>query len=223
MKKKEQFNNSKTPSLNSRGIVIGIVITYLCIATFIIVLKDPIWVKKILLIFSFVLISVLFILVKLFLELSKFLRDTSTSLNSPRWSISILITFTVLLLFISPYNRNYLATIIGAIGISILLIGCILSIIVSYKLLLTSKGIKFPPTRPLYVIMDILPEKQRDILSQEIIDFEMEIFQALEKKNMLRATSIIISYYLGTSFSIIIWILDKVKKIIGIYPPESGS
>lgn len=80
------------------------------------------------------------------------------------------------------------------------------------------KNISFRPFSTLFKIANILPKKYRETLEQEISDMLLEYYEALSEKKFWRAKIIAAFYYIGLSWSVIIWIADKVKKVIGIIP-----
>ena len=82
----------------------------------------------------------------------------------------------------------------------------------------SDKKIYTPPFSSLLKIAELLPKKQCEILTQEISDMRLEYYEALDEKKYLRAKFIVAFYYIGLSWSVVMWIADKVKKVIGIMP-----
>jgi heme/copper-type cytochrome/quinol oxidase subunit 2 len=88
------------------------------------------------------------------------------------------------------------------------------SIVSSYKS--SYKRLSDKPENILLKIADCLPEKQRKILSQEAADLKDEYEEAVLFGKITRARVIVISYYLGISWSAFIWMADQVKRAIKI-------
>jgi hypothetical protein len=80
--------------------------------------------------------------------------------------------------------------------------------------------IKNPPTSFLLKIANLLPEKCAKDLTQNISDMRLEYYEALSEKNIWRARFIVYSYYIGLSWSVVMWISDKVKEVVGLVPKK---
>jgi hypothetical protein len=78
-----------------------------------------------------------------------------------------------------------------------------------------------PPFSLLLKIADLLPKKQRKSLIQEVSDMRLEYYEALSEKKTWRAKCIVAFYYIGLSWSVVMWISDKVKEVVGIIPKKN--
>ncbi|HEX8247913.1 MAG TPA: hypothetical protein VF599_07060 [Pyrinomonadaceae bacterium] len=81
--------------------------------------------------------------------------------------------------------------------------------------------IEKPPASFLLKVADLLPKKNRQNLEQEISDMRIEYYDALNEKNIWRARFIVAYYYVGLSWSGIMWIPDKVKELLGRIPKKN--
>lgn len=87
------------------------------------------------------------------------------------------------------------------------------------KLFLTKKNrIKNPPASFLLKIADLLPKKYSENLKQEVSDLRLEYNEALSEKKIWRARFIASFYYIGLTWAAVMWISEKVKKVIEIIP-----
>ncbi|MGC2236707.1 MAG: hypothetical protein WA584_11130 [Pyrinomonadaceae bacterium] len=77
-----------------------------------------------------------------------------------------------------------------------------------------------PPAFFLIEPANLLPKKHRESLIQEISDMRLEYFEALSEKKIWRARCIIAFYYIGLSWSIVMWISDKAKEVVGLVPKK---
>jgi|SRR5215213_810679 len=81
--------------------------------------------------------------------------------------------------------------------------------------------IKNPPTSFLSQIAGLLPKKHRQSLLQEISDMRLEYYEALSEKKIWRARFIVAFYYIGFGWSVVMWISDKAKEVVGIIPKQN--
>jgi FlaA1/EpsC-like NDP-sugar epimerase len=70
-------------------------------------------------------------------------------------------------------------------------------------------------------IADLLPRKQRQILQQEALSMNEEYDEAILFGKKLRAKVIIVAYYFGLCWSVVMWISDKVKEVVRIIPKKN--
>ncbi len=70
-------------------------------------------------------------------------------------------------------------------------------------------------------IADLLPRKQRQILQQEALTMKEEHDEAILFGKTLRAKVITTSYYIGISWSVGMWIADKIKEVVKIIPKKN--
>jgi hypothetical protein len=112
---------------------------------------------------------------------------------------------------------------VAFITISTLLVWLILMAFFDRLALIFNKSslIKVPPISLLLKVADLLPKKYRDNLTQEVSDMCLEYYEALDEKNIWRARFIVAFYYVGLSWSVVMWISDKVKEVVGIIPKKN--
>lgn len=79
-----------------------------------------------------------------------------------------------------------------------------------------SKKIEHPPLSFLFQMANLLPLKQRECLTQEISDMRLEYFEAVARKELGRARSILGFYYIGLVWSVLMWISDRISDVLGI-------
>jgi predicted PP-loop superfamily ATPase len=84
-----------------------------------------------------------------------------------------------------------------------------------------SKEIKSSPAKFSLKISNMLPKKHAQSLLQEISDMRLEYYEALSEKKIWRAKCIVAFYYVGLSWSVVMWISDKFKEVIGIIPKKN--
>ncbi|MDQ3800900.1 MAG: hypothetical protein M3384_15755 [Acidobacteriota bacterium] len=84
-----------------------------------------------------------------------------------------------------------------------------------------TKKITKPPFSAISKIADILPKKQCEILLQEISDARLEYYEAVNEKKIWKARCRVVFYYIGLGWSVVMWISDKVKEVIGIIPKKN--
>src|ERR1044072_611732 len=75
-----------------------------------------------------------------------------------------------------------------------------------------------PPFSLLLEISEELPPKYSQNLEQEISDLRMEYSEALMQNKIWRARFIVLDYYEGLIWSVIKWIMEWAKKIVGFTP-----
>jgi hypothetical protein len=76
--------------------------------------------------------------------------------------------------------------------------------------------IKRPPLTFLFRLANFLPPKLGRCLVQEILDVHLEYYESIHKKEIWRARLIIGYYCTGLGWSVIMWISDKVRQVLGI-------
>jgi hypothetical protein len=70
-------------------------------------------------------------------------------------------------------------------------------------------------------LVNLLPKRYAKDLTQNISDMRLEYYEALSEKNIWRARFIAADYYIGLSWSVVRWISDKAKEVIGIIPKQN--
>ncbi|HYP51287.1 MAG TPA: hypothetical protein VEQ34_10125, partial [Pyrinomonadaceae bacterium] len=80
--------------------------------------------------------------------------------------------------------------------------------------------LKKPPAYLLQKIALLLPEKYRRDIEQNISDMRVEYYEALSEEKIWQARFIITFYYFGLSWSVVIWISNKIKQAVGIIPKK---
>jgi hypothetical protein len=58
-------------------------------------------------------------------------------------------------------------------------------------------------------------------LEQEISDMRLEYYEALSEKKIWRAKCIVAFYYIGLCWSVVMWVSDKAKEVVGIIPKKN--
>jgi hypothetical protein len=81
--------------------------------------------------------------------------------------------------------------------------------------------IQQPPASFLLKIADLLPKKYQQDLQQNISDMRLEYCEALLEKKFWRAKCIVGFYYIGLGWSVVMWISDKAKEVVGIIPKKN--
>lgn len=76
------------------------------------------------------------------------------------------------------------------------------------------------PASFLLKIVDLLPKKYRQDLQQNISDMRLEYYEALAEKKIWRARFIVAFYHIGISWSVLMWIPDKVKRVFKTTPKK---
>jgi hypothetical protein len=84
-----------------------------------------------------------------------------------------------------------------------------------------SKEIKKCPGQFLLRLAEYLPNRQAKKLKQEISDMRLEYYEALNEEKIWRAKFIVAFYYIGLSWSVVMWISDKAKEVIGVLPKKN--
>jgi len=135
----------------------------------------------------------------------------------------ILVAYSILFLLTDAASRLIFAFIILVVLFILILlaIGFIIVGLLNFTLSTFSKikeRIKTPPASSLLKLSKLLPAKYCQILEQEISDMRLDYYKALREKNIWQARCITVFYYIGLSWSVVMWIADKVKKVIGIIP-----
>jgi hypothetical protein len=82
-------------------------------------------------------------------------------------------------------------------------------------------SISSPPASSLMKFINLLPQKYRQSFEQEVSDMRLEYYEALSEKKVWRGRCIVIFYYVGLSWSVVMWISDKVKEVVGIIPKQN--
>lgn len=83
-----------------------------------------------------------------------------------------------------------------------------------------NKTKKMPATQ-LLKFANLFPKKYRLNLVQEISDMRLEYCEALSEKKIWRARFIIVFYYIGLVWSVVMWISDKAKEVVGLLPKKN--
>ena len=81
--------------------------------------------------------------------------------------------------------------------------------------------IKSPPSSILIKIADLFPKRHRESIIQEISDMRLEYYEALSEKKIWRAKCIVAFYYVGLGWSVVMWISDKAKEVVGLLPKKN--
>ncbi|HEX8370428.1 MAG TPA: hypothetical protein VF604_17910 [Pyrinomonadaceae bacterium] len=80
--------------------------------------------------------------------------------------------------------------------------------------------ISSPPASILLKLAGFLPKKHRETLIQEISDMRFEYSEALSEKKFWQARFIVCSYYIGFGWSVVMWVSDRRKEVLGIIPKK---
>lgn len=85
------------------------------------------------------------------------------------------------------------------------------------------KGTKFqsPPGSVLLKIADLLPPKYANDLIQNISDLRREYCDALNQGRLWRAKVITTAYYTGISWTVVKWVINRIKELVGITPSKN--
>lgn len=75
-----------------------------------------------------------------------------------------------------------------------------------------------PPGTFILKSAHLLSKKHYHKFEQEISDLRLEYFEALSEKNNRRARGLVICYYCGLLWSMVIWIASRIKEIIKVAP-----
>lgn len=81
--------------------------------------------------------------------------------------------------------------------------------------------IKPSPATFLLRIADLLPAKYAFDLRQNVSDLRIEYYEALKEHKFWRAKIIIAAYYIGIGWTVIRWVMNKIKELIGIIPSKN--
>lgn len=84
--------------------------------------------------------------------------------------------------------------------------------------LFEKNNIKKPPFWFLMQISSFLPNKYGQIVEQNVSDLRIEYYEALAEKNIWKARCIVGFYYTGLSWTVVQWIVGRLKDLIGVLP-----
>jgi hypothetical protein len=112
-------------------------------------------------------------------------------------------------------NFYYLLAIISMVVVSFL------GVIFYARRSKLANQVNTPPASLLLRIAELLPKKHRQSLEQEVSDMRLEYYETLKEKKFLLAKFIVASYYIGLGWSVIMWISDKVKEVVGLLPKKN--
>lgn len=154
-------------------------------------------------------IRICFFLVGLFLLLL-FLETTTA--GSSAYIITTIRLYTLIIIM-----SILLGILVGWIVIGILAV-------IEYTLKIKfspNKTLTKPPASFLLKIALLLPEKYRKDIEQNISDMRLEYCEALSEKKICRARFIVAFYYIGLCWSVVMWISDKAKEVVGLLPKKN--